>query len=139
MYFYTPKEKGQCLAFEGEKKLLRWFRGHLVVVSAANRQPLGSAFMHMTSEGQRETVNLSIYDIKNSFVAFTGTFHGGVVDVVGEWGCLFVVTRDHKLVRLEEYDMQSKLQVSLVHVTQLLLQHTPYEIVIHERHFYRYL
>ena len=112
MYFYTPKEKGQCLAFEGEKKLLRWFRGHLVVVSAANRQPLGSAFMHMTSEGQRETVNLSIYDIKNSFVAFTGTFHGGVVDVVGEWGCLFVVTRDHKLVRLEEYDMQSKLQVS---------------------------
>ena len=88
-----------------------------MVVSAANRQPLGSAFMHMTSEGQRETVNLSIYDIKNSFVAFTGTFHGGVVDVVGEWGCLFVVTRDHKLVRLEEYDMQSKLQVCQCYTT----------------------
>ena len=33
VYFYMPDERGICLAFEGEKLHIHWFRNYLVVVS----------------------------------------------------------------------------------------------------------
>ncbi len=33
VYFYMPDERGICLAFEGEKLLVHWYRNYLVVVS----------------------------------------------------------------------------------------------------------
>lgn len=33
VYFYEPEGRGPCFAFEGEKKMLSWFRGYLIVVS----------------------------------------------------------------------------------------------------------
>ena len=33
VYFYQPDGRGPCLAFEGEKLQLHWFRGYLIVVS----------------------------------------------------------------------------------------------------------
>ena len=33
VYFYQPDGRGPCLAFEGQKTILHWFRGYLVVVT----------------------------------------------------------------------------------------------------------
>ena len=35
VYFYQPDGRGPCLAFEGEKLQLHWFRGYLIIVSKA--------------------------------------------------------------------------------------------------------
>ncbi|XP_027041585.1 vacuolar protein sorting-associated protein 11 homolog isoform X2 [Pocillopora damicornis] len=45
-----------------------------------------------------------------AFEAFTGTFQG-VIDVVCEWGSLFVITMENKIFQLEEKDTQTKLEI----------------------------
>ena len=37
VYFYQPDGRGPCLAFEGVKLQLHWFRGYLVVVGKENK------------------------------------------------------------------------------------------------------
>ena len=78
IYFYSPEGRGACLAFEGEKKLLSWFRNNLIVVGSGNIQNLNS---------------FNIYDMKNKLNAFSGSFQN-VSHVLSEWGTIFVFTRD---------------------------------------------
>ena len=37
VYFYQPDGRGPCLAFEGEKLQLHWFRGYLIVVGKESK------------------------------------------------------------------------------------------------------
>eukprot|EP00795_Rhopilema_esculentum_P008547 gene8547-14548_t len=118
LYFYQTEGRGPCLAFEGEKKMVYWFRGYLVVVSKENKQLPRAGFpMNI----------LTIYDIQNKFIgtcnlipldlilkpfrptAFSAPFPE-IVDVLGEWGSLHVLTRDGKIFQLEEKDTQTKLE-----------------------------
>ncbi|KAJ3050090.1 Vacuolar protein sorting-associated protein 11 [Rhizophlyctis rosea] len=69
------------------------------------------------AEGAAGTV-LTLYDLKNKFVAYSGTFgtsEGGspkaIKSVLGEWGELFVITDDKKMYRLEEKDLDTKLDI----------------------------
>lgn len=39
---------------------------------------------------------LTIYDLKNKFIAFSSKFEA-ILDVVAEWGSLFIVTSAHKV------------------------------------------
>ena len=34
IYCYSPNERGACFVFKGEKRLLHWFKGYLVVLGA---------------------------------------------------------------------------------------------------------
>ena len=44
--------------------------------------------------------SLTIYDLKNKFIAFTAKFDA-IVNIVAEWGSIFVLTQSHKVrVRL---------------------------------------
>jgi len=36
IYFYSTTDRGSARAFEGERKLIEWFRNYLIVVDAAN-------------------------------------------------------------------------------------------------------
>ena len=37
VYFYQTDSRGPCLAFEGEKLQLHWFRGYLIIVGKENK------------------------------------------------------------------------------------------------------
>ncbi|XP_074607896.1 vacuolar protein sorting-associated protein 11 homolog isoform X1 [Acropora palmata] len=108
LYFYQIDGRGPCLAFEGEKQMVTWWRGYLVVVSQDNKQ------LQRPSAGvnsQPRNVNIVyVYDIQNKLIAFTGTFQG-VIDVLCEWGSLFVLTAENKIFQLEEKDTQTKLEI----------------------------
>lgn len=54
---------------------------------------------------------LNVYDLGNKFIAYSSVFDD-VVDVLAEWGCLYVLTRDGKLHALQEKDTQTKLEAS---------------------------
>lgn len=108
LYFYQVDGRGPCLAFEGEKQMVTWWRGYLVVVSKDNKQIQRPA---VGGSSQPRNVNVvTVYDIQNKFIAFTGTFQG-VIDVVCEWGSLFVITMENKIFQLEEKDTQTKLEI----------------------------
>lgn len=54
---------------------------------------------------------LTIYDLDNKFIAYSGSFDD-VIDVVAEWGSFYILTRDGKMFVLQEKDTQTKLEVS---------------------------
>nr|XP_006822187.1 PREDICTED: vacuolar protein sorting-associated protein 11 homolog [Saccoglossus kowalevskii] len=107
VYFYQSDGRGPCLAFEGDKLLLKWYRGYLVVVSKENKtipRPAagGATTRHMNV--------VTVYDIQNKFIAYSSPMPE-VLDVLCEWGSLYVLAGDHKLYHLQEKDTQTKLEM----------------------------
>lgn len=95
VYFYEVDGRGPCWAFEGEKKLLGWFRGYLLCVIA----------------DQRNSKNIfNVYDLKNRLIA-----HSLVVKEVShmlcEWGNIILVMTDKSVLCIGEKDMESKLDM----------------------------
>ncbi len=74
-----------------------WFRSYLAVVTAESM-----------SEAQKQT--LTLFDVQNKFIAFTAPIKA-VRALLSEWGLLYAVTTDNKLIQLTEKDIQSKLEL----------------------------
>eukprot|EP00117_Sycon_ciliatum_P023495 scpid32393/ scgid19961/ Vacuolar protein sorting-associated protein 11 homolog len=100
LYFYQPDGRGPCLAFEGDKTRVLWFRNYLVVASLDTK----------TMARQGGMCTLTIYDIQNKFTAYSSPLPE-IVDIVAEWGSLFIISTDNKLYRLDEKDTQTKLDM----------------------------
>ena len=104
----------------GDKTFLSWFRGYLVVVSKEPSPAVTSSVVSDSGPGREASPGegspqafgaegvagtvLTLYDLKNKFVAYSGTFgtsEGGspkaIKSVLGEWGELFVITDDKKV------------------------------------------
>lgn len=76
---------------------MAWFRNYLVIVS------------HEAGAAQKvDTV--TVYDTRNKFIAFAASLHD-VTHVFSEWGSLFVLQGDGKLVQLVEKDFRTKLDL----------------------------
>ena len=108
IYFATPSVLGQCLVFDGagEKVMLRWYRGYLIVVATG-----GKMSRHVSSSvpGAKDPMTIFIYDVQNKFAAYQFTYPCRVIDVLSEWGCIIVLLRDGKIYRLEEIDTKTKI------------------------------
>lgn len=95
VYFYEVDGRGPCWAFEGEKKLLGWFRGYLLCLIADQRNG-------------KNTFN--VYDLKNRLIA-----HSLVVKEVShmlcEWGNIILIMTDKSVLCIGEKDMESKLDM----------------------------
>ncbi|XP_050409252.1 vacuolar protein sorting-associated protein 11 homolog [Patella vulgata] len=106
VYFYQPDERGPCLAFEGEKLQLHWFRGYLVIVGKENKLQSRAPIL-----GSGKEMNLvTVYDIQNKFIAYSAPYQE-VIDVMCEWGSLYILAGDRKLYQLQEKDTQTKLDM----------------------------
>ncbi|CAH9142881.1 unnamed protein product [Cuscuta epithymum] len=95
VYFYEVDGRGPCWAFEGEKKLLGWFRGYLLCVIADQRTGKNTFY---------------VYDLKNRLIA-----HSVVIDEVShmlcEWGNIILIMEDKSALCIGEKDMESKLDM----------------------------
>lgn len=72
------------------------------------------SFMYRSEFTNRDTQSsdkqiLNIYDLCNKFIAYSAVFED-VVDVLAEWGSLYVLTRDGRAHALQEKDTQTKLE-----------------------------
>eukprot|EP00727_Mastigamoeba_balamuthi_P012483 m51a1_g7858 putative vacuolar protein sorting-associated protein 11 homolog (936) ;mRNA; r:250849-254074 len=119
IWFYRDRERGQCLGFEGDKRLLHWFRGgHLLVVDTGSGTGGSGAGGSSSSRGagaaEKELARMNtvtVYDTRNKLEAFKDTRMGSVTHVLSEWGALFVLTADQKVWKLVEKDTQTKLEL----------------------------
>ncbi|XP_063842053.1 vacuolar protein sorting-associated protein 11 homolog isoform X3 [Scylla paramamosain] len=100
LYSYTSDSRGSCYVFEGEKTLVAWFRGYLIVAAADKGGPT-------TRSGER---SITVYDLTNKLVALS-TRVRGLAGVVGEWGGLYLVTTEPSLIHMSEKDLHSKFQL----------------------------
>lgn len=107
VYFYQPDGRGPCLGFEGEKLIIHWFRGYFIVIGRDNRN---TSSQPSTSDGPPLEMNVvTIYDVHNKFIAYSAPVPE-VIDVISEWGSLFILSKDKKLYCLHERDTQNKLE-----------------------------
>ncbi|XP_051151972.1 vacuolar protein-sorting-associated protein 11 homolog [Andrographis paniculata] len=95
VYFYEVDGRGPCWAFEGLKKLLGWFRGYLLCVSADQRTG-------------KNTFN--IYDLKNRLIAHSIAVKE-VSHMLSEWGNIVLIMADKTVLLVVEKDMESKLDM----------------------------
>jgi len=116
IFFFSPEDRGVCYSSDLHTTRIAWFRGYLLSVS------------NDTVSGR---CTVSVYDLKNKFVAFTlvphtpagtgadltGLEHVGrttrsgiVTDILSEWGAIFVLTSNHTLYQLVEKDTSTKLE-----------------------------
>ncbi|XP_039352437.1 porphobilinogen deaminase isoform X2 [Mauremys reevesii] len=108
VYLYQPDERGPCFAFEGQKLLVHWYRGYLIIVSKDRKSSPKSEFAGSDPQNSDKQM-LNVYDLCNKFIAYSSVFDD-VVDVLAEWGSLYVLTRDGKIHVLQEKDTQTKLE-----------------------------
>ncbi|XP_072041834.1 vacuolar protein sorting-associated protein 11 homolog [Amphiura filiformis] len=107
VYFYQPDGRGPCLAFEGQKTILHWFRGYLVVVTKDSKTLPRS----VAGEGPPRIMDIvTVYDIQNKFIAYSAPVPE-VLDVIQEWGSIYILGGDRKLYHLQEKDTQTKLEI----------------------------
>lgn len=110
IFFFSPEDRGVCYASDLDKSRVAWFRGYLIVAS---------------TEPTSGRCTVSIYDLKNKFVAFTLVPQSGgqrrsgsgghrrgpvVLDILSEWGAIFVLTHNHVMYQLVEKDTATKLE-----------------------------
>ncbi|KAL5071891.1 hypothetical protein RYX36_022778 [Vicia faba] len=95
VYFYEVDGRGPCWAFEGEKKLVGWFRGYLLCVIADQRTG-------------KHTFN--IYDLKNRLIAHSALVKD-VSHMLYEWGNIILIMKDKSALSIGEKDMESKLDM----------------------------
>ncbi|CRL06847.1 CLUMA_CG019552, isoform A [Clunio marinus] len=98
IYCYTVDGRAPCYAFEGRKVLIRWFRSHLLMVTAPLRD----------NSLQSKPHTLTVIDVVNRFIVFTTSVEA-VCSVFVEFGTCYVLTKDKILFHLDEKDLQSKL------------------------------
>ncbi|XP_050777952.1 vacuolar protein sorting-associated protein 11 homolog isoform X5 [Gopherus flavomarginatus] len=108
VYLYQPDERGPCFAFEGQKLIVHWYRGYLIIVSKDRKSSPKSEFAGSDTQNSDKQI-LNVYDLCNKFIAYSSVFDD-VVDVLAEWGSLYVLTRDGKIHALQEKDTQTKLE-----------------------------
>uniref|UniRef100_A0A4W3J9W8 Vacuolar protein sorting-associated protein 11 homolog n=1 Tax=Callorhinchus milii TaxID=7868 RepID=A0A4W3J9W8_CALMI len=108
VYLYQPEERGPCFAFNGRKQVVHWYRGYLVIVSKEKKPP--KTDFSGTNGQAVEKQLLTIYDLDNKFIAYSAVFDD-IIDVLAEWGSLYVLTGNRTLSVLQEKDTQSKLEM----------------------------
>ncbi|XP_048417987.1 vacuolar protein sorting-associated protein 11 homolog isoform X2 [Stegostoma tigrinum] len=108
VYLYQPDERGPCFAFDGQKQIVHWYRGYLLIVSKEKKT--SKTDLVGGNEQSSEKQILTIYDLDNKFIAYTAAFDD-IVDVLSEWGSLYVLNSNRKISVLQEKDTQTKLEM----------------------------
>lgn len=117
VYFYQIDGRGPCLAFEGEKLILHRFKNYLVIVSRDSTKKDGNLPKNKWSSDRVaqnflqppiKRLNLNIYDTKNKYIAHSSTIPE-IQEIFSEWGQLFIVSTDGKVIAFNEKDTQTKL------------------------------
>ncbi|KAF7729543.1 hypothetical protein EC973_004217 [Apophysomyces ossiformis] len=120
IYLYDLTGRGPCFAYDTPKSSMMWFKSHYLVIIS----PPVTTSSHLSSAARasfnfgpnrngatNELTKLTIFDTANKFVAYSGTFIGGIRGVFCEWNSIWVVGMDGKVYHLDEKDTPTKLEI----------------------------
>ncbi|WWD18724.1 hypothetical protein CI109_103178 [Kwoniella shandongensis] len=125
VYLYGPDGRGACYAYEGPKSSIAVFKHNLIITSPPFYPSAGSASATVrhyvskaatngdgvSSSGTTDIAKVTVFDLQNKLVSYSGTYKDGVRDVFCQWGNIFVLGGNSKLSRLEEHSASAKLEV----------------------------
>ena len=121
IYLCGTEGRGACYAFEGatllclqtgcllahkfsigHKSSIQSHLNYLVIVSppmAVSASHASATVRHFAARSatSAEITKLTVFDVENKFVAYSGTFMEGVKNIFCEWGQIFVLSNDAKV------------------------------------------
>ncbi|GAA95494.1 uncharacterized protein L969DRAFT_85167 [Mixia osmundae IAM 14324] len=116
LYVYGSEGRGACFAYEGPKTLIASHGSYIVIVSppqspsAASASPTVRRYVNnRNGKVLADVSRITLFDPENKLVAFSDTIESTITQVVSEWGDIFLVLLDGRLIRLEERSMDHKL------------------------------
>ncbi|KAI5122199.1 hypothetical protein M0805_002688 [Coniferiporia weirii] len=118
IYLCGTEGRGASVAYEGHKSSIHTHLNYLVIVSppffatSATTSATVRNFVAKTQLPDKTDVSkVTVFDLENKFVAYSGTFVEGVRSVVSQWGHIYVLTNDGKLTCFEEKPTPEKLEM----------------------------
>ncbi|WVQ73487.1 hypothetical protein IAR50_003059 [Cryptococcus sp. DSM 104548] len=120
IYLYSPEGRGASFAYEGPKSSIAMFNHNLVITSPPFHPSASSnsaTVRHYVKANPKsdspsaDIAKITVFDLKNKLVGYSGTYKDGVRDVFCQWGEIYVHGGSGKLARLEEHSTQAKLDV----------------------------
>ncbi|GBE90218.1 hypothetical protein SCP_1900670 [Sparassis crispa] len=120
IYVCGIEGRGACYAYEGSKSLVHTHLNYMVIVTPPFVPTASAAsgtvrdFVAKSSAGsvpKADITKVTIFDLENHFVAYSGTFTEGVRAVISAWKKIYVLSNDGKLSCLEEIPTSAKLDM----------------------------
>ncbi|TDL21592.1 hypothetical protein BD410DRAFT_789710 [Rickenella mellea] len=118
IYMCSTDGRGPSVAYEGHKSSVHTHLNYLIIVSPPFFPSASAASATVRNFVARTPVpsgtdvsKVTVFDLENKFIAYSGTFTEGVRAVVSEWGQIFILANDGKLSRLEEKPTPIKLEM----------------------------
>ncbi|TFY63783.1 hypothetical protein EVG20_g6177 [Dentipellis fragilis] len=118
IYACGVEGRGASYAFEGHKSSVHTHLNYLVIVSP----PISPSGSHASatirniaalngSAANEDVTKVTIFDLENKIVAYSGTFTEGVREIISQWDQVFILSNDGKLSRLREKPTSDKLDM----------------------------
>ncbi|KAF9532799.1 hypothetical protein CPB83DRAFT_880452 [Crepidotus variabilis] len=110
--------RGDCYAHEGHKSFIHAHSNYLVIVSppffpslSSGSATVGNLVAKSPNAGESDITKLTVFDPENKLIAYSGTFKQGVREVISQWGNIYILSTDGKLMCLKEKPTVDKLDM----------------------------
>ncbi|KDR73804.1 hypothetical protein GALMADRAFT_251620 [Galerina marginata CBS 339.88] len=118
IYLCGADGRGACYAYEGHKSSIHTHESYLVIVSppffptaASTSATVRNLVAKSPNATEMDVTKVTVFDPENKLVAYSDTFKQGVREVISQWGHVYVLSTDGKLVCLEEKSTAAKLDM----------------------------
>ncbi|KAL8713063.1 MAG: hypothetical protein Q9220_002923 [cf. Caloplaca sp. 1 TL-2023] len=116
IYSYSGNGRGPSYAFEGSKQLISIF-GHFIAVvtnqksTSPSRSGILRSFIGTGNDDIRKSSTFALLDTDLKYVAHIEVLTSQIRAVFAEWGDLFLLTIDGKILRYHEKTLHQKLDI----------------------------
>lgn len=116
IYLVGTEGRGTCFAYEGRKTSIHTHANYLVIVSpplvasvasasATVRNFVARTFATAGPDRDTDVTKITVLDLENKIVAYTGAFTQGVREMVSQWDKLWIIGNDGS-VRISNYPVR---------------------------------
>lgn len=115
VYAYGLQGREPPYAYEGYKSSIHTHLNYVIVVSppttVATTSPATRKLAAQAAGGDGDASRVTVFDMENKVVGYTGMFPEGVREVISEWGNIYILTNNGQLTRLTEKSTSAKLSM----------------------------
>ncbi|KAG2140932.1 uncharacterized protein EDB93DRAFT_1241828 [Suillus bovinus] len=115
VYAYGLQGREPPYAYEGYKSSIHTHLNYVIVVSPpTTATSTSSATRKLAAQpagGDGDASRVTVFDMENKVVGYTGVFAEGIREVISEWGNIYILTNNGQLTRLAEKSTSAKLSM----------------------------
>ncbi|KAG2072195.1 hypothetical protein BDR04DRAFT_1230722 [Suillus decipiens] len=115
VYAYGLQGREPPYAYEGYKSSIHTHLNYVIVVSppttVATTSSAARKLGAQAAGGDSDASRVTVFDMENKVVGYTGMFAEGIKGVISEWGNIYILTNGGQLTRLAEKSTSAKLSM----------------------------